>query len=237
MLLRRLRTQPAMVSPWRVPCSKRVRPHASFHAAQTNFFRKCYHTFFQYRPPVSSFPFIPNVPSSVGRLPFLRRLPHRIYSSFPGGQPSSSRDPAILPYAFLTLCTSIYLLLTYYARTSAANLLPLVDAHAVCSLSNLRQGRYYTLLTSSVTHFSLTHLAFNMYGLYTLGPLICSTFGAGGLLVLWVGGVLSLRSRATGVGVLESALGASPHLCVWGKGTNAGMAPTGGAEGDKECWG
>ena len=42
------------------------------------------------------------------------------------------------------------------------------------------------------------HLAFNMYGLYTLGPLICATFGPGGFLALWVGGALSCGAAQLG---------------------------------------
>ena len=43
-------------------------------------------------------------------------------------------------------------------------------------------------------HFELLHLCFNMFGLYSLGPLIVSTFGPAGFLALWVGSSLACDS-------------------------------------------
>jgi membrane associated rhomboid family serine protease len=60
-----------------------------------------------------------------------------------------------------------------------------MDAHYVLSLKNLRQGRYYTLLTSSLTHFDLRHLAMNMMALISVGPPIISLYGAPQFIILW----------------------------------------------------
>lgn len=59
--------------------------------------------------------------------------------------------------------------------------------YMVLSLDNLRQGRYYTLVTYSFTHFAVGHLAANMFGLWRFGPKIVDTYGITHFFVIWVG--------------------------------------------------
>ena len=43
-------------------------------------------------------------------------------------------------------------------------------------------------------HFELLHLGANMFGLYSLGPLIVSTFGPASFIAIWVGSSLACDS-------------------------------------------
>ncbi|KAG7006053.1 hypothetical protein G7Y79_00016g040380 [Physcia stellaris] len=128
--------------------------------------------------------------------PFPRHLLHtqrRFYNSRPHRQLPGG--PNTLPFTFMAICCTGYAF-SLYAHDSAPHLLRLIDDHAVCSLQNIREGRYYTLVTSSFTHFTLVHLGFNMYGLYMLGPLMTSFFGPSAFLVLWIGSSLTCDAAA-----------------------------------------
>jgi membrane associated rhomboid family serine protease len=63
--------------------------------------------------------------------------------------------------------------------------------HFVHSLKNMKEGRYYTLVTSAFMHQSVMHLAMNMIGLWGFGRLIVSSFGAPAFLVLYFGSVIA----------------------------------------------
>jgi membrane associated rhomboid family serine protease len=63
--------------------------------------------------------------------------------------------------------------------------------HFVHSLKNMKDGRYYTLVTSAFMHQSIMHLAMNMIGLWGFGRLIVSGFGAPSFLVLYFGSVIA----------------------------------------------
>jgi membrane associated rhomboid family serine protease len=60
-----------------------------------------------------------------------------------------------------------------------------------CSMRNFREGRYWTLLTHTLMHGSLGHLAFNMFGLYSFGPLVVLRYGVPAYFALWVGAGLT----------------------------------------------
>ena len=120
----------------------------------------------------------------------MRYLPHFQRRSYNSTYHQPHGNPNILPYTFMAICCA-GCAFANYARTTHPQLLPLIDRHAVCSLQNIREGRYHTMLTSSLTHFSPIHLAANMFGLSQLGPLMVTAFGPSGFLVLWVGGSLA----------------------------------------------
>jgi len=61
----------------------------------------------------------------------------------------------------------------------------------VCSLNNIKAGRHYTLLTSTFTHISPWHLAFNMMVLWGFGTSVTMAFGAPTFAILWVGAGLT----------------------------------------------
>ncbi|MCJ1465843.1 hypothetical protein MMC07_004462 [Pseudocyphellaria aurata] len=87
----------------------------------------------------------------------------------------------------------------------------------VLNLSNLRAGRWWTLITYSFTHFNGIHLVFNGVGLVNFGPVVVSYFGASGFVVCWVG----------------SALAAGAASLLWEKTRKSGPTVTGavGASG------
>lgn len=60
-----------------------------------------------------------------------------------------------------------------------------LQKNAVCNSQNYREGRWWTLLTSSVMHNSLIHLLLNMYVLNGFGPAVLQMFGLSGFVGLW----------------------------------------------------
>jgi membrane associated rhomboid family serine protease len=110
-------------------------------------------------------------------------------------RPSVFRDDRLLPYTFIAICCG-GCALGYYAQNQSQSggdtrLLDLIHKHAAYSLANIREGRYYTMITSSFMHFSPIHLTCNMYGLYQLGPLMTMYFGPATFLVIWIGGSIA----------------------------------------------
>lgn len=59
------------------------------------------------------------------------------------------------------------------------------DENCVCSSRNYREGRWWVLFTSSVTHSSLLHLGLNMYALYSVAPTTIVLCGIPGFIALW----------------------------------------------------
>lgn len=110
-------------------------------------------------------------------------------------RPSFFRDHRLLPYTFIAICCG-GCALGYYADQQSQSagdtrLRDLIHKHAAYSLANIREGRYYTMITSSFMHFSPLHLACNMYGVYTLGPIMTMSFGPATFLVVWMGGSIA----------------------------------------------
>jgi membrane associated rhomboid family serine protease len=99
--------------------------------------------------------------------------------------------------------------------------LRLIDKHMVLSLQNWRAGRWWTLLTSTVTHYDPIHLAVNMVTLCSCGPGILLRFGIPTFVTLWIlGGVaggatqLYIDQRSRRRGIIRKGLGASACLCA-----------------------
>ncbi|KAL3422589.1 DnaJ domain-containing protein [Phlyctema vagabunda] len=63
--------------------------------------------------------------------------------------------------------------------------------HLTCSLRNVREGRYYVLLTSSFMHHELWHLAGNMLGLWSIGKNVAFIGGIPNFLILYTGGAIT----------------------------------------------
>lgn len=59
------------------------------------------------------------------------------------------------------------------------------------SLPNLYNGRLWTLLTNSFTHYNLLHLALNYMALLSFAPLTLMRFGTGTFVSVWVGGAMT----------------------------------------------
>lgn len=78
-----------------------------------------------------------------------------------------------------------------------------LDQNFVLSRTNLRAGRWWTLVTHTFNHASFMHLAFNMYGLYTYGNLLVCLIGPINTAIVYTGSAvagayLSLRYHKTG---------------------------------------
>lgn len=130
---------------------------------------------------------------SLSKVPS-RLLSRRWYHQQPP-RPSLLRDHRFLPYTFIAICCGGCALGTY-AQAQAKNkndtrLLDLLNKHAAYSLDNIREGRYYTMITSSFMHYSPIHLFCNMYGLYQLGTLMTAYFGPAQFVAIWIGGSLA----------------------------------------------
>jgi len=69
----------------------------------------------------------------------------------------------------------------------AAQWLQTINNHFTLSIRNVREGRYYVLLTSTLAHTNLTHLAFNMIALWGFGRTIVSWYGLPTFAIIWVG--------------------------------------------------
>ena len=61
-----------------------------------------------------------------------------------------------------------------------------VQEHLVLRRKNIEEGRWYTLLTSGLNHFTLPHLIMNMGGFWSMGIPLISRIGAPTFLTIWV---------------------------------------------------
>ena len=112
-------------------------------------------------------------------------------------RPSIFHDTRVLPYTFIAICCGgcyVGYSANQNAHSGRPGLMNLIDKHATCSLKNFREGRYYTLITSSFMHISPYHLLCNMLGLYSFGPVIVGSFGPAAFLTAWFGGSIACDS-------------------------------------------
>lgn len=75
-------------------------------------------------------------------------------------------------------------------------------------------GQYYRLITCMFLHGGLTHLALNMYALYTIGPVIEKLYGKGKYILIYMGS-----------GICSSLLSYifSPHVSIGASGAIFGL--------------
>ena len=90
-----------------------------------------------------------------------------------------------------------------------------MNKHAVASLDALRQGRIWTLLSSSLSHATTPHLLQSCVQLELLGPLLQSALGCGDFAVLLVALAVASASAST---VWHGALGGQPRVGSLGAG-------------------
>ena len=90
------------------------------------------------------------------------------------------------------------------ARSSVKARLDFYNKHLVLNKGNIREGRYWTLLTHTITHNTPQHLIMNMYGVYSFGSTFLFRYSIGAFAAMWVGagiaggvvGLLGDRRRA-----------------------------------------
>ena len=95
-----------------------------------------------------------------------------------------TQQPQIVVGVVVGICVAIFAWHSYQANeyqtthsASARGGLEWYDQNLVLSLRNLREGRYHTLLTSTLTHYNLMHLSFNMFALWGFGQTIVMIYG------------------------------------------------------------
>ena len=112
------------------------------------------------------------------------RYERRSYSSSPSDSPPI---PDIVK-ATIGLCCGIFLLGSYAIRDpNRYSLRSFFKRNMVLTLKNWREGRYWTIITSSFTHVNLLHLGVNMFTLYSIGPMIVGIYGVTGYVLTWIG--------------------------------------------------
>lgn len=69
--------------------------------------------------------------------------------------------------------------------------LEFIRKNLVLSLSNIRDGRWWTLVTYSFMHGNILHFSFNAMALLSFGLPITSVFGRSAFVIGWLGAALS----------------------------------------------
>jgi membrane associated rhomboid family serine protease len=115
----------------------------------------------------------------------------------------SRGDGPAIPLAYVIL--GITIVISFYALSSGGRE---VGAALLLDKSALRDGEVYRLLSPVLIHHDIIHLAFNMYALYLLGPIVEGIWGTrafGGFYVL----TAAAASTASFVFTAADSLGAS----------------------------
>ncbi|KAH8821653.1 hypothetical protein F5884DRAFT_768600 [Xylogone sp. PMI_703] len=135
-------------------------------------------------------------------IPDIENLPPRKDEEDPGdeGEPSTNTNTGKLVIGGIILfccgITSWCLKSTYSSRSGAENVPQrrnqIFEDHFVLSKRNVYEGRWWTLVTSSFAHTSISHLMVNMFCLWSVGPVLYSVIGPAKFAILYLG------SAATG---------------------------------------
>ena len=90
----------------------------------------------------------------------------------------------------IALCcvgTSVNAYATWLARNEGdSGPLDFIRRNFVCSTENVKSGRWWVILTTSVTHFNPVHLLINMSALQSLGPSFIEVFGTRAFVGTWI---------------------------------------------------
>ncbi|CZR55801.1 uncharacterized protein PAC_05689 [Phialocephala subalpina] len=95
-----------------------------------------------------------------------------------------------------------------------------INKNLVLSLANLREKRYYTLLTSSFTHFDIYHLMAGLIGILATVPTINTLYGLPAFVTIWMGSAVTggllqvyhMKAIETPY-VVSHVIGASGAIC------------------------
>lgn len=134
----------------------------------------------------------------------------------------SARQPTLITLSLITANVAVFVLLLLVGQEPAAFTGTVTDMHLRFGLSRdvlaetiiwraddggvyiTQPDEWYRLVTSGFLHFGVIHLAFNMYFLYVLGPMIEPALGRVRFVLLYFA---SLLGGSLGVVLLDSAGG------------------------------
>ena len=94
--------------------------------------------------------------------------------------------PRVVTGGLIGLCCGLFGYNWYSESRTDTNGMAFIHQNFVSSPENLRAGRWWTVVTSSVMHFSGPHLFMNMYSLWAVGPICIGAFGVANFIGLWV---------------------------------------------------
>ncbi|GMK54086.1 hypothetical protein CspeluHIS016_0106720 [Cutaneotrichosporon spelunceum] len=103
-------------------------------------------------------------------------------------------NPTYVVYAIMALNLIIFLAWQYaissWQRFRDPALYNWLWKNFILSIPNITEGRIWTLITSTFSQMSTSHILLNMLGLYFMGPAVAGLLGAFNFLGLYIGGGL-----------------------------------------------
>jgi membrane associated rhomboid family serine protease len=107
-------------------------------------------------------------------------------SSFWGGDDSNT-----LPFSIALVCGACsayaYWAINQQKTKGDTTHEKIIQQNFILSLANYREGRWWTMLTSTIMHIAPAHLGANLFGLVSIGPLVVDVFGPRTFIIAWVG--------------------------------------------------
>lgn len=121
-----------------------------------------------------------------------------------------NRETSIITLILIGINILVFLMTAYFSNSIFdINNQVLVDFGAKYN-PYIESGQYYRLLTCMFLHGGVIHIALNMYGLYSIGPLVERLYGRGKYLVIYfvTGIIASISSYVFSIGLSVGASGA-----------------------------
>ena len=118
--------------------------------------------------------------------------PPQSYNRLALGRPPPFIDdrPSVIVAGVVGLCCTTFLANFWAEDQSQSQLnhkpLSFIRRNLVCSLANVRAGRWWVIPSSSITHFDLVHLSCNLSTLWSFGRLVIRLFGVPVFLSTWI---------------------------------------------------
>jgi len=122
--------------------------------------------------------------------PRSQRRGYHQYKENPPGSAWQRNKPSIVVGSIIGICCTGFVG-SRWAQQRAENFHDyepnkFLRENFVCSLDNVRAGRWWVVLSSSLAHISVIHLGANMLTLWSIGPPLVAMCGAPAFLALWV---------------------------------------------------
>lgn len=167
----------------------------------------------------------------------------------------SARQPVLVTMSLIAINIAVFVLVLLVTRESSALTGGVTDMHLRLGLSKevlvqpiawqsddgifvTQPDGWYRLVTSGFLHFGVIHIAFNMYFLYVLGPMLEPGLGRVKFLLLYFAsllggslGVILLDSGGITAGASGAVFGllAAATVGMWRRGINPFSTSIGGA--------